>query len=73
MPRLCLEAAERLLYVRFRLGTWDPPSEVPFADKSVYGADIDMTPWEDVSLDAARQSMVSQLNGDPATSSITTL
>ena len=52
------KAAERLLYVRFRLGAFDPPSMVPFANTSHYGAGADMTLYEQVSLEAAQQSMV---------------
>ena len=49
-------AAERLLYVRMRLGGWD--ESVPFADKTVYGKDTDMSYYEQVSLEAAQQSVV---------------
>eukprot|EP00040_Diaphanoeca_grandis_P034225 m.211563 g.211563 ORF g.211563 m.211563 type:complete len:785 (+) comp33104_c4_seq50:2401-4755(+) len=52
------QAAERMLYVRFRLGAFDPPASVPFADKAIYGNKTDMGMYEEVSLDAARQSMV---------------
>jgi beta-glucosidase len=51
-------AAMRMLYVRFRLGRWDPPASVPFADKTKYGKDADMSFYEQVSLEAAQQSMV---------------
>ena len=51
-------AAMRLLYVRFRLGNWDPPDSVPFADKAAYGANADMSLYEQVSLEAAQQSIV---------------
>jgi len=52
------QAAKRLLYVRFRLGHWDPPETVPFADKATYGLGADMSLYEQVSLEAARQSIV---------------
>ena len=51
-------AAMRLLYVRFRLGRWDPPAMVPFADKATYGKGADMSLYEQVSLEAAQQSVV---------------
>ena len=51
-------AAMRLLYVRFRLGHWDPPASVPFADKATYGSGADMALYEQVSLEAAQQSVV---------------
>eukprot|EP01052_Picozoa_sp_SAG31_P014197 SAG31_NODE_873_length_11325_cov_34.061197_10_plen_268_part_00 len=51
-------AAARLLYVRLRLGDWNPPGTVPFADKSKYGKDVDMSFYEQVSLEAAQQSIV---------------
>ncbi len=47
-------AAERLLYVRFRLGEWDPKGSVPFADKTKYGKSADMSLYEQVSLEAAQ-------------------
>lgn len=49
-------AAQRLLYVRFRLGHWDP--DVPFADKATYGKGADMSYYEQVSREAAQQSIV---------------
>jgi hypothetical protein len=49
-------AAERLLYVRVRLGAFD--SGVPFADKAKYGKDADMGMYETLSLEAAQQSIV---------------
>jgi beta-glucosidase len=33
-------------YVRFRLGAFDPPDTVPFANKSLYGKDADMSRYE---------------------------
>jgi len=50
------QAAERLLYVRFRLGAFD--KDVPFADKAKYGKDVDMGKYEKIALEAAQQSMV---------------
>jgi beta-glucosidase len=40
------QAAERLLYVRFRLGAFD--KDVPFADKTRYGKDVDMSEYEKI-------------------------
>ena len=56
--RSIARAAERLLYVRFRLGAFDDPKSVPFADKRAYGKDADMGGFEQLSLEAAQQSMV---------------
>ena len=50
-----------MLYVRFRLGDWEPVGSVPFADKTQYGKDADMSLYEQVSLEAAQQSMVRNL------------
>lgn len=50
------QAAERLLYVRFRLGAFD--KDVPFADKTKYGKHVDMGQYEKIALEAAQQSMV---------------
>lgn len=55
------QAAERLLYVRFRLGAFD--KDVPFGDKTRYGKSADMSEYEKLSLEAGQQSMV-LLNND---------
>ena len=33
-------AVGRLIYVRMRLGEWDPVGDVPFRDESVYSHDL---------------------------------
>ena len=49
-------AVKRLFMARFRLGMFDPPSRVPYADTSQ--SEIDSPAHRQLALDAARQSIV---------------
>jgi hypothetical protein len=40
------------------LQAFDDPKDVPFADKKTYGKGADLSGYEQLSLEAARQSMV---------------
>ena len=51
-------AVSRLLYVRHRLGEFDAASSNPFRDQKTYNVSTLAPPLQQLSLEAARQSMV---------------
>eukprot|EP00935_MAST-01C_sp_MAST-1C-sp1_P001344 g1344.t1 len=59
------QALRRVLYVRMRLGEWDPPEMVPFRNTSVYNQSFfsaGSPALEQLSREAAQQSMVLLVN-----------
>jgi len=57
------EALQRVFYVRFRHGEFDPPEMVPYMDQEKYGK-FDADFYSNVSLQAAQQSIALLKNDD---------